>query len=128
MHSTLHSSIASTENNSTANNNLNTTSTNATQLLRSYQVIIRGMILKYQTLPIESYIHELAAYTHIFVLCKNRQSHIAERVFSNSLLADLVSEVIYFDQQYNLLVQVYHTCRRSELFPFFKQELNVHYL
>ncbi|KAG1175062.1 hypothetical protein G6F70_006381 [Rhizopus microsporus] len=79
------------------------------------------MILKYQTLPIESYIHELAAHTHTIVLCKNHQSHIAERVFSKSLLADLTSdlasEVIDLDQQYNLLVQVCHACRRSEPFP-----------
>ncbi|CAO3675946.1 unnamed protein product [Rhizopus microsporus] len=100
---------------------LNRTSTNITQLFRPYQAIIRSMILKYQTLPIESYIHELAAHTHTIVLCKNHQSHIAERVFSKSLLADLTSdlasEVIDLDQQYNLLVQVCHACRRSEPFP-----------
>ncbi|CEJ05515.1 hypothetical protein RMCBS344292_19455 [Rhizopus microsporus] len=43
-------------------------STNVTQLFRSYQAIIRGMILKHQTLPIESYIHELAAHTHAYPL------------------------------------------------------------
>jgi hypothetical protein len=75
--------------------------TNVTQLFRSYQAIIRGMIHKHQTLPIESYIHELAAHTHTFVLCKNQQSSIAERVFSKSLLTDLttdlVSEVVDLD-------------------------------
>ncbi|KAG1463931.1 hypothetical protein G6F56_005187 [Rhizopus delemar] len=75
--------------------------TNVTQLFRSYQAIIRGMILKHQTLPIESYIHELAAHTHTLILCKNQHSPIAERVFSKSLLIDLttnlVSEVVDLD-------------------------------
>ncbi|KAG1145456.1 hypothetical protein G6F37_005522 [Rhizopus arrhizus] len=75
--------------------------TNVTQLFGFYQAIIRGMIHKHQTLPIESYIHELAAHTHTFVLCKNQQSSIAERVFSKSLLTDLttdlVSEVVDLD-------------------------------
>ncbi|KAL0096910.1 hypothetical protein J3Q64DRAFT_1856524, partial [Phycomyces blakesleeanus] len=76
-------------------------STNVTQLFRSYQVIIRGIILKHQTLPIESYIHELAAHTHTLILCKNQHSPIAERVFSKSLLialtTNLVSELVDFD-------------------------------
>ncbi|ORX51252.1 hypothetical protein DM01DRAFT_1087208 [Hesseltinella vesiculosa] len=68
--------------------------TNVTQLFRSYQATIRGMIDKHQTLPIESYIHELAAHTHTLVLCKNQQSSIAERVFSKSLLTDLTTNLV----------------------------------
>ena len=75
--------------------------TNVTQIFKSYQAIIRSMIHKHQTLPIESYIHELAAHTHTFVLCKNQQSPIAERVFSKSVLTDLttglVSEIVDLD-------------------------------
>ncbi|KAI9023581.1 hypothetical protein CLU79DRAFT_827433 [Phycomyces nitens] len=66
----------------------------STNLFRSYQAIIHGMILKHQTLPIESYIHELAAHTHTLILCKNQHSPIAERVFSKSLLIDLTTSLV----------------------------------
>ncbi|KAI7875417.1 hypothetical protein K492DRAFT_102440, partial [Lichtheimia hyalospora FSU 10163] len=70
-------------------------------LFKSYQGIIRDMILQHETLPFESYVHELAAYTHTLVLCKNQQSSIAEKVLTRSLLnmltEHLISEVLDLD-------------------------------
>lgn len=75
--------------------------TNITQLFKLYQGIIRDMVLQHETLPVESYVHELAAYTHTLVLCKDQQSSIAERVFTRPLLNELtdhlISEVLDLD-------------------------------
>ncbi|KAI8884141.1 hypothetical protein K501DRAFT_271947 [Backusella circina FSU 941] len=47
--------------------------------------------VNHKCLPIESYVHELASLTHIFFLCKNQHSEIAEKIFTLDLLKELAS-------------------------------------
>ncbi|KAG0165294.1 hypothetical protein DFQ28_001670 [Apophysomyces sp. BC1034] len=55
--------------------------TDVTQLFKTYRATIRDIVIKHKTLPIESYTHELAALTHVLILCKNQHSAIAEKIF-----------------------------------------------
>ncbi|CAO3703644.1 unnamed protein product [Rhizopus stolonifer] len=64
---------------------------NISRLFNKYQIAVCNIIKKHENLPIESYVHELASLTHIFFLCKNQHSDIAEKIFSLDLLKDLAS-------------------------------------
>ncbi|KAI7903722.1 uncharacterized protein BX663DRAFT_485824 [Cokeromyces recurvatus] len=64
---------------------------NISRLFNKYQIAVCNIIQKHESLPIESYVHELASLTHIFFLCKNQHSEIAEKIFSLDLLKDLTS-------------------------------------
>lgn len=61
------------------------------ELFREYQLTVSNIIEKHGSLPVESYIHELASLTHILFLCKDQHSEIAERIFSSNLLKELSS-------------------------------------
>ncbi|KAF7724286.1 hypothetical protein EC973_001187 [Apophysomyces ossiformis] len=50
------------------------------------QQAIHEMVDQHTTLPLESYIQELAALTHILVVCKNQYSTIVEKMFTLDLL------------------------------------------
>lgn len=64
---------------------------NISCLFNKYQIAVCNIIKKHESLPIESYVHELASLTHILFLCKNQHSEIAEKIFSLDLLKDLTS-------------------------------------
>jgi hypothetical protein len=59
---------------------------NISRLFNKYQIAVYDIVKKHGSLPIESYVHELASLTHIFFLCKNQHSEIAEKIFSLDLL------------------------------------------
>lgn len=44
------------------------------------------MVEQHTTLPLESYIYELAALTNVLVVCKNQHNVIAEKIFTLNLL------------------------------------------
>lgn len=62
---------------------------NISRLFNKYQIAVCNVIQKHESLPIESYVHELTSLTQIFFLCKNQHSEIAEKIFSLDLLKDL---------------------------------------
>ncbi|KAI8077892.1 uncharacterized protein B0P05DRAFT_491808 [Gilbertella persicaria] len=62
---------------------------NISHLFRKYQATVSEILMKHKTLPLESYVHELASLTHIFFLCKDQHSEIAEKVFSLDTLQQL---------------------------------------
>ncbi|KAG0176913.1 hypothetical protein DFQ28_006716 [Apophysomyces sp. BC1034] len=64
---------------------------NISRLFKVYQTTVIDIIRTHKTIPLESYIHELAALTHIIILCKDQHSLIAQNVFSLDLLQDLSS-------------------------------------
>lgn len=64
---------------------------NVSRLFSKYQNAVSNIIEKHKCLPIESYVHELASLTHIFFLCKNQHSEIAEKIFTLDLLKELAS-------------------------------------
>ena len=57
---------------------------------KRYQQAIYDVLDQHTTLPLESYIQKLADLTHIFIVCKNQHSTIAEKIFSLDLLKKLV--------------------------------------
>ncbi|KAG0172220.1 hypothetical protein DFQ30_010914 [Apophysomyces sp. BC1015] len=65
--------------------------TDITRLFKTYQAAVRGIILKHETLPVESYTHELAFLTHVLILCKNQHRIIADGIFSLDLLKKLAA-------------------------------------
>ncbi|KAF7732847.1 hypothetical protein EC973_000123 [Apophysomyces ossiformis] len=84
--------------------------TNMTEPFKTYQETIRSMVDRHTTLPLESYIHELAALTHVLVICKNQHSGITENIFSLELLkrlaASLASDLlcnVNFEQEFTRL-------------------------
>ncbi|KAG1042148.1 hypothetical protein G6F43_011958 [Rhizopus delemar] len=52
---------------------------NISHLFRKYQAATSEILVKHKTLPVESYVHELASLTHILFLCKDQHSEIAEK-------------------------------------------------
>lgn len=64
---------------------------NISRLFNKYQNAVSNIIEKHKCLPIESYVHELASLTHIFFLCENQHSEIAEKIFTLDLLKELAS-------------------------------------
>ncbi|KAI8335877.1 hypothetical protein BC941DRAFT_354975 [Chlamydoabsidia padenii] len=66
---------------------------NITSLFKSYQQTVHKMVEQHTTLPLESYIHELAALTNILVICKNQHSALAEKIFTLDLLKHLSDEL-----------------------------------
>ncbi|KAG1333020.1 hypothetical protein G6F62_006970 [Rhizopus arrhizus] len=62
---------------------------NISHLFNKYQTAINDILIKLKTLPVESYMHELASLTYIFFLCKNQHNEIAEMIFSLDLLKDM---------------------------------------
>ncbi|CAO3697691.1 unnamed protein product [Rhizopus stolonifer] len=77
-------------------------SNNITRLFKDYQSIVQSLVSKHEALPLESYINELAALTHILVLNKHQHSSIAKMVFSDELLDDLAESMISESMDYNL--------------------------
>lgn len=69
------------------------------------------------TLPLESDIQELAALTHIFVVCKNEHSAIAEKIFTldllktlgNKLVSDLIRNVWFGQKDYTMAINTHIT-------------------
>ncbi|RCI05442.1 hypothetical protein CU098_007291, partial [Rhizopus stolonifer] len=55
-------------------------------LFKRYQHAIHDMVEQHTTLPLESYIYELAALTNVLVVCKNQHNVIAEKIFTLNLL------------------------------------------
>ncbi|CAO3601323.1 unnamed protein product [Absidia cylindrospora] len=66
---------------------------NISQLFQYYQSTIHGMISKHGSLPLESYVHEIAALTHILILNKHQHSPTAMKVFSAELLDELAESL-----------------------------------
>ncbi|KAI7900550.1 uncharacterized protein BX663DRAFT_516838 [Cokeromyces recurvatus] len=64
---------------------------NISHLFRKYQAATSEILVKHKTLPVESYVHELASLTHILFLCKDQHSEIAEKVFSLETLQQLTA-------------------------------------
>ncbi|KAG2200808.1 hypothetical protein INT47_001339 [Mucor saturninus] len=54
---------------------------NISHLFRKYQAATSEILVKHKTLPVESYVNELASLTHILFLCKDQHSDIAEKGF-----------------------------------------------
>ncbi|CAO3640917.1 unnamed protein product [Cunninghamella blakesleeana] len=75
---------------------------NITRMFKSYQSIGQTLINKHLALPLESYINELAALTHILLLNKHQHSSIAKKVFSVELLDDLAVSLVSESMDYNL--------------------------
>lgn len=81
---------------------------NISRLFNKYQIAVYDIVEKHGSLPIESYVHELASLTHIFFLCKNQHSEIAEKVFSLDLLKNLTSLPELETMDKSLYFSVYH--------------------
>lgn len=64
---------------------------NISHLFRKYQAATSEILVKHKTLPVESYVHELASLTHILFLCKDQHSEIAKKVFSLETLQQLTA-------------------------------------
>ncbi|KAI8085602.1 hypothetical protein BDF21DRAFT_486727, partial [Thamnidium elegans] len=77
-------------------------SKNITRLFEGYQSIVQSLVSKHETLPLGSYINELAALTHILVLNKHQHSPIAKKIFSDELLDDLAESMVSELMNYNL--------------------------
>ncbi|KAG1469183.1 hypothetical protein G6F56_003400 [Rhizopus delemar] len=77
-------------------------SKNITRLFEDYQSSVQSLVSKHEALPLESYISELAALTHILVLNKHQHSPIAKKVFSDELLDDLAESMVSESMNYNL--------------------------
>ncbi|KAI8976807.1 hypothetical protein BDB01DRAFT_727373 [Pilobolus umbonatus] len=77
---------------------------NMSHLFRKYQATISEILVKHKTLPVESYVHELASLTHILFLCKDQHSEVAEKVFSletlQQLTASLETEIISHNREF----------------------------
>ncbi|ORX56231.1 hypothetical protein DM01DRAFT_1016535 [Hesseltinella vesiculosa] len=59
------------------------------------------MVEEHTTLPLESYVQELATLTNILIVCKNQHSAIAEKIFTLDLLKQL-GDVLISDLARNL--------------------------
>ncbi|CEP15594.1 hypothetical protein [Parasitella parasitica] len=66
---------------------------NISHLFRKYQAATSEILVKHKTLPVESYVHELASLTHILFLCKDQYSEIVEKVFSLETLQQLTASL-----------------------------------
>ncbi|KAL0087515.1 hypothetical protein J3Q64DRAFT_1738072 [Phycomyces blakesleeanus] len=75
---------------------------NITRMFKDYQSIVQSLVRKHVALPLETYINELAALTHILVLNKNQHSSIAKKVFSVDLLDYLAVSLVSESMDYNL--------------------------
>ncbi|KAI8968899.1 hypothetical protein BDF20DRAFT_996011 [Mycotypha africana] len=73
------------------NNFVNKEDTNDNPWICSSEILV-----KHKTLPVESYVYELASLTHILFLCKDQHSEIAEKVFSLETLQQLTA---FFEQK-----------------------------
>ncbi|PHZ09090.1 uncharacterized protein RHIMIDRAFT_246388 [Rhizopus microsporus ATCC 52813] len=71
-------------------------------MFKDYQPIVHGLINKHTALPLEPYINELAALTHILVLNKHQRSSIAKKVFSVELLDEITASLSSESMNYNL--------------------------
>lgn len=56
---------------------------------KRYQQAIYDLVDQHITLPLESYIQELVALTHILVVCKSQHSTIVKKIFTLGLLRTL---------------------------------------
>jgi hypothetical protein len=52
---------------------------NISHLFHKYQAATSEILVKHKTLPVESYVHELASLNHIFFLCKDQHSEISQK-------------------------------------------------
>jgi hypothetical protein len=75
---------------------------NISHLFNKYQTAVSDILIKHKTLPVESYVHKLASLAHIFFLCKNQHSEIAESIFSLDLLKDLMTLLELKTMKHNL--------------------------
>jgi hypothetical protein len=62
---------------------------NISELCSQYQYAVMKMLESHKSLPIESYIHEVASLTNIFCFCKNQHSEIAKKIFTSNVLKEL---------------------------------------
>ncbi|CAO3601320.1 unnamed protein product [Absidia cylindrospora] len=75
---------------------------NITRMFKDYQSIVQSLVRKHSALPLESYINELAALTHILLLNKHQHSSISKKVFSVELLDDLAVSLVSESMDYSL--------------------------
>jgi hypothetical protein len=75
---------------------------NISHLFKKYQTAVSKILIKQKTLPVESYVHELASLTHVFFPCKNQHSQMAERNFSLDLRKDLTISLESKTMKHNL--------------------------
>ncbi|KAG1607577.1 hypothetical protein G6F46_012196 [Rhizopus delemar] len=75
---------------------------NITRMFKDYQSVVHGLINKYTTLPLELYLNELAALTHILVLNKHQHSSIVMKAFLAELLDELIELLPSESMNYNL--------------------------
>lgn len=71
-------------------------------MFKDYQSVVHGLINKYTTLPLELYLNELAALTHILVLNKHQHSSIVMKAFLAELLDELIELLPSESMNYNL--------------------------
>lgn len=75
---------------------------NISCLFKNYQLIVGSLIKQHETLPIETYLNELAALTHILILKKSQHSPIAVSAFSASLMDQLAASLCSKTMNYDL--------------------------
>ncbi|KAI9484544.1 hypothetical protein BDB00DRAFT_885236 [Zychaea mexicana] len=75
---------------------------NLTLMFENYKSVVHDLINKHTKLPLEPYINELAALSHILILNKHQHSSIATKVFSIELLEELAASLSSESMNYNL--------------------------
>ncbi|CEG73685.1 hypothetical protein RMATCC62417_09017 [Rhizopus microsporus] len=75
---------------------------NITLMFENYKSVVHDLINKHTKLPLEPYINELAALSHILILNKHQHSSIATKVFSIELLEELAASLSSESMNYNL--------------------------
>lgn len=75
---------------------------NITLMFENYKSVVHDLINKHTRLPLEPYINELAALSHILILNKHQHSSIATKVFSIELLEELAASLSSESMNYNL--------------------------
>ncbi|KAG0162223.1 hypothetical protein DFQ28_001685, partial [Apophysomyces sp. BC1034] len=73
-----------------------------TLMFENYKSVVHDLIKKHTKLPLEPYINELAALSHILILNKHQHSSIATKVFSIELLEELAASLSSESMNYNL--------------------------
>ncbi|KAG0735641.1 hypothetical protein G6F62_011119 [Rhizopus arrhizus] len=75
---------------------------NITLMFENYKSVVHDLINKHTKLPLEPYINELAALSHILILNKHQHSSIITKVFSIELLEELAASLSSESMNYNL--------------------------
>lgn len=75
---------------------------NISCLFKNYQLIVGSLIKQHETLPLETYLNELAALTHILILKKSQHSPIAVSAFSARLMDQLAASLCSKTMNYDL--------------------------